>query len=434
MLKREIIFITLLLLIGVVRFLFFIPDYNVDYNKNLDKKVSLIGIIDDVPDKRIYNQRLVVRPKNQDFNILITVNLYSDFSYGDEVKIIGILEKPQNFITQSGKEFNYVEYLANQNIYYLIKYPEIEIISKSNGNFIKKSLFRLKENFMENIKGTIGFPENNLMNGILLGTRAFDQNQNNEFISTGTIHIIALSGYNVTVVAEGIMKVFSLVFSRITALSLGILGIILFVILTGAQATAVRAGVMALIALFARMTGKTYQAGRALLFAGLFMFAYDPRVITELSFQLSFIATIGVIFFAPKVEKWLFFIPNKFKIRDLISVTLAANIIVLPLILYSTGIFSIVSLPANILILPLIPAAMFFGFLGGMMTFISSFIALPFSLVGHLILKYVLFIIHLLASLPFADFIIENFPWWLMGSLYLFLGWYIFKPDRNSAQ
>jgi len=433
MTKKEIILILILVTIAILRFFFFLSKPHIQYEEAIGKEVSFNGIINDVPDKRIYNQKLVVQPLNKKFNVLITTDLYAEFNYGDEVRVIGKLEKPENFTTNSGKEFNYQRYLANQNVYYIIKNPEIETISNGHGNFIKKYLFKLRESFMKNINQTIFFPENNLMNGILLGTRGgFDQNQNNEFINTGTIHIIALSGYNVTVVAEGIRDIFNLIFSRTIALSLGIIGIILFVILAGSQATAVRAGIMALIALFARMTGRNYQAGRALIFAGLFMIAYDPRVITDISFQLSFIATVGVIFFAPKVAVWLYFLPTKFKIRDLVSVTLAANIIVLPLILYSTGIFSLVALPANILILPLIPTAMFFGFFAGMATFLSSILAFPFGLAGSLILKYILTVIHFFAALPFASFVIPNFSIIFMIMAYIFLAWYIFKKDNNK--
>jgi competence protein ComEC len=115
-------------------------------------------------------------------------------------------------------------------------------------------------------------------------------------------------------------------------------------------------------------------------------------------------------------------------------VTLAANIIVLPLILYSTGIFSLVSLPANVLILPLIPTAMFFGFMSGMTSFISSILAFPFGFIGSLILKYILAVIHFFASLPFASVTIQKFPLFLMLLCYLFLAWYIFKKDKSKIK
>jgi competence protein ComEC len=429
---KEIFIIIILIVIALVRFFFFLPKAPA-YTEAVGKKVNVQGKVVEAPDVRLYNQRLTINPNNQESNILAVAPLDIGVSYGDIVKVTGTLETPENFITSSGKEFNYERYLANQDIYFIIQNAEIEVISHDHGSFIQALLYKLRDSFMKNIGRVISPPESDLADGLILGARGgFDTDMRNEFISTGTIHIIALSGYNVTIVAEGVMKILGLVFAQTVSIVLGICVIVLFVLLAGASSTAIRAGIMAVIALFARMTGRKYDAGRALVIAALLMIAYDPRVLTDISFQLSFIATFGVLFITPKTIKWIRFLPTKFGLRELVATTIAATIAVLPVLLYSTGIFSIVSLPANILILPLIPITMFMSFIVGMIGFVSVVISTPFAYIAHLLLFYILSVIHFFASLPFASVTIQYFPLLITIILYGLILWWVFisKIDR----
>ncbi len=427
MAKKEIILIFILIIIALVRFLFFVPD-RPPYDIAIGAKVELRGIIVDAPDVRVFNQHIIIKPLNQKSNILAVIPKEIEVLYGDEVVVTGNLESPENFITQSGKEFNYKRYLSNKDIYFIIKNAEVKIISSSNNSWIKSNLFKLRNAFMKNIERVISPPESDLAGGLILGLQGgFNNNQKNAFISTGIIHIVALSGYNITIVADGVMNVFGLIFSEVVAISLGVFVIILFIIMTGAAETSIRAGVMAFIMLLGRMTGRKYEAGRALLVAALLMIAYDVRVVTDMSFQLSFLATFGVLFITPKVIGWYYFVTMRFKLRELISTTTAATISVLPILLHSTGIFSLVSLPVNILILPFIPVTMFFSFATGAIGFISPTLSLPLALIADFLLSYMLRVIHLFAELSFASINIQFFPLSLTILIYIFLIWWIFK-------
>jgi competence protein ComEC len=157
------------------------------------------------------------------------------------------------------------------------------------------------------------------------------------------------------------------------------------------------------------------------------MIAYDSRVLSDISFQLSFIATFGVLYVTPKVIKWVRFLPARFSFRELVATTIAATITVLPILLYSTGILSIVSLPANILILPLIPLTMFVSFIAGALGFISSIIALPFAYIAEILLSYILSVIHFFSGLSFASVTIKSFPLSLVIALYALILWWVFK-------
>lgn len=425
--SREIFILIVLLCIACVRFFFFLPKPPA-YKDAVGKKVTVQGKVVEAPDRRLYTERLTINPNNQESNILAVLPNDTEVLYGDMVRVTGTLETPENFMTSSGKEFNYERYLANQDVYYIIKDATIEVISHDNGSFIQAWLYRLRDSFMKNIGRVISPPESDLADGLILGVRGgFDADMRNEFISTGTIHIIALSGYNVTIVAESVMKILGFIFAETISIIFGILIIILFIFLAGASSTAIRAGVMATIALFARMTGRKYDAGRALVVAGLLMIAYDPRVLTDISFQLSFIATFGVLFITPKTIRWIRFLPARFGFRELVATTIAATVAVLPILLYSTGILSIVSLPANILILPLIPLTMFVSFVVGMIGYISIVLSVPFAYIAHLLLHYILSVIHFFASLPFASIAVRSFPLPLTLVLYIGILWWVFR-------
>jgi competence protein ComEC len=203
--------------------------------------------------------------------------------------------------------------------------------------------------------------------------------------------------------------------------------------MAGGASTAIRAGIMAILVLIARVTGRTYDVARALTLAGILMMIINPFVLVfDVSFQLSFIATIAVIFFTPKIEKYFQWIPKKFNLRDVVSMTLAAYIFVLPFILYKMGNLSLVALPANILILPFIPLTMLLGFLTGIAGFLFYFLSVPFGYLAYFFLHYELSVISFFASLPFASFNISNFPLSLTIFIYLYFIYILFGRNIKN--
>ena len=370
------------------------------FESQVGEKALFTGEIIDEPDMRENNQKLTIRSQigEEKTKILATVNFSEDFKYGNVIKFSGKLEKPDNFITDQGKNFDYVNYLRKDGIFYVMSYPNIEIISRNKGNKIKSALFFVKGKFLEKIN--LENPESLLMGGLILGEKAsFSQELRQSFIDTGTIHIVALSGYNITIVAEWFMKLFAFLPKNI-GIGMGIFAILFFILMTGGSSTAIRAGIMATLALVARATGRNYDVARALLLAGVFMIILNPFVLVyDVSFQLSFIATIAVIFFTPKIEKYFLWITARFGLRDIVSVTCAAYIFVLPFILYKMGNFSLVALPANIFILPFVPLTMLLGFLTGFAGLIWHVLAAPFGYISYLFLHYELGVVSFLYNI-----------------------------------
>ena len=393
------------------------------FESQVGQKISFTGEIVDEPDIRENNQKLTIETSisNTSTKILVSVGLGENLKYGDEIKFSGKLEKPENFLTDQGKEFDYINYLRKDGILYLINYGSVDVVSRGNGSPIKSFLFSIKEKFLEKMNFAINTPENLLMGGLILGEKSqFDQALRQSFVDTGTIHIVALSGYNVTIVAEWFMKLFVFLPKNL-GIGMGVFAILLFVLMIGGSSTAIRAGIMATLALVARATGRNYDVARALVLAGVFMIVLNPLVLAyDVSFQLSFIATIAVIFLAPRIEKYFLWVTERFQLRDIITVTSAAYIFVFPFILYKMGNLSLVAFPANILILPFIPFTMLLGFLTGFAGVIWYILAVPFGFISYLFLHYELGVISFFSHVPFAAFSIPNFPLWITLLIYIY--------------
>jgi competence protein ComEC len=421
------------------------PDF---FESKVGQKVSFSGEIVDEPSIKENSQQLTVllndrgrtsgsldvRPFTTE--ILISTGLDIDYKYGDEINFSGTLKKPENFITDQGKEFDYINYLRKDGVFYVMNYPKIDIVSRGNGNFVQSILFSAKEKFLDKMNSAIVAPENLLMGGLILGEKAnFDQSFRQSFINTGTIHIVALSGYNVTIVAEWIMKLFAKVpyATKNFGIGLGILAIILFIIMTGGSSTAIRAGIMATLALVARATGRNYDVARALVLACVFMVLLNPLILAyDVSFQLSMLATIAVIFLAPRIEKYFLWVPDYFELRDIISVTCAAYIFVFPFILYEMGNFSLVALPTNVLILPFIPFTMMLGFITGFVGLIWYILAVPIGYISYLFLHYELGVISFFSNLPFSNFSFPDFPLLFTTLIYVYFVYRLF--GRNIGK
>ena len=391
-----------------------LPDDISIFEEQVGVKISLQGVVVDEPDERENYTRYIVE-LGKGINMLITAHHYPSFEYGDKVEVKGILKKPKDF-----SEFSWSDYLAKDDIFFEIFYPEIKLIASNQGSFIKYQLLSLKEKILSNVSLVIPEPHSALLGGLTFGAkRSMPSELLEDFRKTGIIHIVVLSGYNVTIVADAIMRVFSFL-PFLFGIGFGVLGIMGFAIMAGASATVVRASLMAILVLLARATGRIYEITIALFAAGFLMLLHNPKILRfDASFQLSFLATIALIYVVPIIEPHLKFFPKKWKIREVASATIATQIFVLPLLLYKMGLFSVVSLPVNLLILLFIPATMFFGFVTAAAGFISTLISTPLGWITYGLLEYQLKVVELFSALPFVSFNIPNFPLWLMLLVYV---------------
>lgn len=414
---------------------------------SIGKEVTLVAIISDEPKRNESGTTLAVDLKNLISDgsstpvygkALINTGLYPEFQYGDKVSVYGKLEKPKNFSSQqnsssspANKDFDYVSYLAKDDIFYTVDFAKVSLISSGHGNFLKTILLKIKDGYIGNISRIIPEPEASLLAGIELGAKnSMDKETSNNFRVTGLSQIVVLSGYNITIVAEAIMQALSFL-PKMIGLSSSVVGIILFVILSGSSSTAVRAGIMALIVILAQMTKRKYQVGRALMIAVLIMVLINPKILVfDISFQLSFVAMIAIIYIAPILKNKFSWVSEKYGLRDIVTSTISAQILVLPLILCRMGMLSFFALPANILVLAFVPITMFFGFFAGILGFIWTPLAVPFSWITFVFLYYMVHIAGFFANLPFSSVFIPWFSPFLMLVVYAFIAVWILHERK----
>ena len=380
--------------------------------------VGFEGVIADEPDVRESSTRLLlhVTSEKTKARILLTVPHEPKYIYGDRVSVLGTLKRPKRFVDEKTlREVDYVAHLAKDGIFYEMFRPEITLLSHGAGSPIVSALFAFKTAFIQNVGERIPEPHASLLGGLVVGAKqSLGRKLLDDFRSVGVIHIVVLSGYNITIIAFFIERLLSRMGKR-ARLTCAATAMVLFAIMVGASATVIRATVMALLVLLAQGTGRIYEVTRALLLAGVVMLLHNPKILVfDTSFQLSFLATVGLIYLSPFIEPKVQWITSRFHLREITVATLATQTFVLPFLLYKTGMLSVVALPVNLLILSVIPATMLFGFLGGVFAFVSSTLALPFMIIAHAFLAYELFVVEWFSRLSFASIALPYFPLWLV--------------------
>jgi len=364
--------------------------------------------------------------------VLINAGKYPEYFYGDQIKFNCNLETPKNF--EDG--FDYRMYLAKDGIFYVCKSVKLELLSKNKGSAFYAGILKLKNKFNENINRLIPFPESGLMSGLILGgSSGLPKELQNNFSRTGLTHIVAVSGYNVTILAEYLIWFFIFIgLWRKQAFWFAISGIFLFVLMTGLPSSAVRAGVMGSLLLWAMKNGRFANSQNAIVFAAAVMLFLNPLALRwDIGFQLSFLATLGIIYLFPLFEEKLNRNGKMFWLWEILFLSLSAQIFVLPIILYNFHNLSFISLLANVLILPIIPLTMLLGFLMAMANFIFTPLAMVLAWLTFLPLKYETILINFLGGLNFSATAVNNFPWWGAGAWYIILLLLLFFSRKRKA-
>ena len=383
------------------------------------------------PDIRENNQRLTVELKGEkaNTNVLVVAPLFPKVSYGETVRATGVLALPEPFETTGGRVFRYDRFLAKDGVFMVLEQASLEVVAPRSGVVFEArgALSDFKFEGMRALAAALPEPQASLAGGLILGGKqGLGKELLQDFITSGLVHIVVLSGYNVMIVADAVFRVFGLL-SKQWAAGFAVATIFSFVLAAGAGAASIRAGIMAAIALYGRATGRTYDAFRALLVAGVAMLLWNPLVLAyDPGFQLSFIATLGLIFGAPLTERWFSFIPLKF-LREIVSSTVAAQIAVLPLLLYQNGLLSLVALPANVLVLPFVPLAMLLSAIAGAAGLLLPSVAPYLGFPAYVALSYITGVVEIAANVPFAAISLPSFPFALVVVTYAALGVLVVK-------
>jgi len=356
---------------------------------NDGEKVTLQGIVvhEPVARDRSTNLQVSVSRLKSDGNwesvhgqVLVQVPSYATHHYGDELELYGKLQTPQDT-----EGFSYPTYLARKGIHSLLPYPRVTLLARNRGNPLLALLYALKRRTQSVIAAILPEPEAALLTGILLGSdEGIPRSLMDKFRATGTAHIIAISGFNIALISAALLRVFSRLLPRYTALVVSIGVIACYAILVGAEPPVVRAAIMGSLAALALIVGRQSHALTSLFAAAWWMTAWQPFLLWDVSFQLSFAASLGLIVYAGKLQQGAENVLCRLVsmeiarravqlLQDTLFTTGAAMITTLPLLVYHFQQFSPLSFFANLLILPVQPAIVYLGSTAAM----AGFILLP---------------------------------------------------------
>lgn len=359
--------------------------------------------------------------------MLVRVPIHETYEYGERVRLRGNLKTPPE-----NEEFSYRDYLAREDIYSYMPIAEVTVLPGYGGNSFYSVVYKLKAKLLQNTYRLFNDPEASLLAGILFGVdTGLTRELQNAFKNTGTAHIIAISGFNIAIIAGAFYSLFKNIFGERRGAVFAILGVVLYTILVGAEAAVVRAAVMGCVALIARLLGRRQVALNTLLVVAAGMCFVNPFFVWDVGFQLSFFATLGLILYAEPFSNFVNDLISRYSksdtsaltriINDNIILTFAAQLTTIPIMAYHFKRISLISFVANPFILPVQPAVMIAS---GLAVFTSlviyplgqlmAWIAWPFA-------TYTIRIVELFDRVPHGIIYLGDSSVWLVTSFYIAL-------------
>ena len=303
----------------------------------------------------------------------------------------------------------------------IVLYLLIYLVRLQQGGWeVELDLFpQIRVEYDKKITSLLPSPQAELLSGIVLGEKKdLPYGLRLALRDTSTLHMVVVSGQNLSLLAALIIGLSGLITRRIAILTtLFVIGS--YVIITGGQIPVLRAAVMAVIAYLAQVLGRPNDGLRALTAVAALFLLINPSWIGDLSFQLSFLATFGVVVVAPALASYLKKLP--FLLKESLSMTIGAQLMVLPVISQNFHQISLVSIPANLLTLWTIPYIMGWGTVMLLLTTISDVFGRLIAYGLNLILTYFVFTVQFFASLPFAWEYIGEQVWIVWVGYYMIL-------------
>jgi len=374
--------------------------------------------------------------------VVFNVPHYPEFEYGDMLCISGTLETPPVL-----GDFSYREYLAARGVHSLMRRVRVTRLEQVRGSSVLRALFRAKRALRRVIEGILPNPDAGLLSGILLGLgHTLPDYLTEAFRAVGLTHIIVVSGFNVGLVSQAIILSAQRLVNRWAALAASLGAVALYALFVGLSPPVARAALMGGLVVLAQLVGRRSHALTSLVVASLAMTVADPLLLWSVSFQLSFVATLALVVLEPALARGVYLWMAGWAggdraagwsrvARDMLLVTVAAQIMTLPVVWYHFGEVSFISLLANALVLPVQPAIMAFGAVSTALGAlwlpagrVAAWLVWPF-------LRYSTTIIERLAELPWASAYVPPISPWAMWGFYalLFLGLALGRSGRVQA-
>ncbi|MEO8458329.1 MAG: ComEC/Rec2 family competence protein [Chloroflexota bacterium] len=395
--------------------------------------VKLRGVVSDEPEERetttLY--RLDISDvfeggewRAQPGAVLVRGPIAPRYEYGDALEIEAKLETPPTFA-----DFDYRDYLATRGIASIVSFPKTTVIAHDQGNWLRATMIDVKSHLSRALSDVLPEPHSSLAAGILYGERsAIPDDLSSDMRITGTSHLVAVSGQNVTIVAAMVIAVLAWLIGRRPAAWVSLGAIVGYTMLVGVQPSVIRAAIMGGIFVIATISGRQRSSLTALLLAGAVMSALDAKVIDDVSFQLSFAATVGLTTLSGPLRVRLQNAANRSAIIggfpltapaiEGFAVTVAAVLFTLPITALKFGQISIVAPIANMFVVPAFLAVGLTAGVAAAIDLIAPGLAPIGSWIAWPAAEYMIEAIRLFASVPGASATLDGVQTWEAGVWY----------------
>ncbi len=388
-------------------------------------EVSFEGRVVKEPENREKGLKVVL--ESEEFGrTLVFTSLYPKYEYGDLLRVKGEIEKPPVF-----EEFNYRKYLAKEGIFSLSYNPEIALLEKSGVQGIERVysyILSFKDELRKGIEKVFSPPKNYIVGAMILGDKSRMPDSLKEGLNkTGLRHITSISGMHIIIWFSVLTSLLSYFLSFKKSVLIAALILFLFLGLVGFPVSGVRAGLMAFSINAGKMLGRKGSSIRLLVFVAFLILAFNPLLLLyDAGFQLSFLASTGIIYFKNPIERIL----KKIPFKEILAMTLSAQIFTLPILIYNFGRVSLTAPLSNVLVVPILPFVMVLAFLVALTSLLSFSLALFISFPCQVLLSYLVGVMDFLAKQPWAFKTLPQFHW-LWIPLFYFLIFFLYKKGTR---
>ena len=375
--------------------------------------ISAMAVVVKGPSEGEYNYKYTVKArtgkyKNKKFIVYINKKNKKLLEYGDLVEIKGEYSAPE--VARNYKGFDYSQYLKTLNIYGTIKVEEAKIINKNQLSPILISINNIKEKVIDNANRNMPKRTANLLLGILIGERDNIQEDIIESFRTANLsHILAVSGAHTSYIILGITYLIS---KSKTPKRIGyiitIIILLIFIIITGASYSVVRACIMAIVVIGAKICYRKENFFTSICISLIIILIQNPFAINDIGLKLSFMGTAGIVIFNKSITNFFIKLKIKQKIAEALSVTFSAQLMIMPITILNFNTISLTFFISNILASPLLGIIIIFGFISIFISSILNPISKILFLILHIFLELLILVSKVTEKIPGSSILVKT--------------------------
>lgn len=377
-------------------------------NKINEKAVILKGPIEE---EYIYKYTVKIKTgnyKNKKFIIYVNKQNKNLFKYGDLIELKGKYSTPQR--ARNYKGFDYSKYLKTLKIYGTIKIEEANILKEKELNFILININNLKQKMINNANKNLSSKTANLLLGILIGEKDNIQEDIIKSFRTANLsHILAVSGAHTSYIILALTYIVtkSKIPKRIGYI-ITIIILLLFIIITGASYSVIRACIMSIIIIVAKLCYRKENFTTSICISLLIILFQNPFAINDIGLKLSFMGTIGIIIFNKNITNLFIKLKVKEKIAEALSITCSAQAMIMPITILNFNTVSLTFFISNILAGPLLGIIIILGFISIFTSFVFGPISKILFFILDIFLRLLILISDFTAKMPGSSILVKT--------------------------